>query len=124
MKRGVSRVVVLVFLTVAAGVVITWKLQRRQAAKLEPAGSVGALDNIEVPASAAEVVIPIEGMTTDSSVTAVEGALSGLSGVYRATVGRAERSVVVEYDPVRTSPPEMIGAIERAGCIPGVPVAR
>jgi P-type Cu+ transporter len=58
--------------------------------------------------------LPIEGMTCASCAVRIEKKLNKLEGV-SASVNYAMETASVEYDPGRTEPGELVGAVEAAG---------
>jgi Cu+-exporting ATPase len=63
----------------------------------------------------ARINIPVTGMSCASCMRRVERALSGKEGVAEASVNFAAEKASVTYEPVATSPDELIGAIREAG---------
>src|SRR5215213_2032407 len=63
----------------------------------------------------ARINIPVSGMTCASCVRRVERALSKKDGVAQASVNFAAEKASLAYDPVATSPDELIEAIRDAG---------
>jgi P-type Cu+ transporter len=59
--------------------------------------------------------IPVSGMTCASCVRRVERALGKKDGVASVSVNFASEKAAVAYDPSRTDPEDLIGAIEGAG---------
>jgi periplasmic mercuric ion binding protein len=70
-------------------------------------------------ASASEVVrstvLRIDGMTCASCSVTVRLALKRLTGVRDAKVDAQAKTAVVEYDPTKVTPGQMIEAVNRAG---------
>ena len=64
---------------------------------------------------AAEIVLPIEGMTCASCVRRVERALSKVEGVEEAGVNLATERATVKYDPTRVKVEDLRAAVEKAG---------
>lgn len=62
-----------------------------------------------------QVVLNVEGMSCGHCVSAVEGALSKLTGVTKATVSLADHNVAVEFDENKVSVEAMKEAIEDQG---------
>jgi Cu+-exporting ATPase len=58
--------------------------------------------------------LPIEGMTCASCAVRIEKKLNKLDGV-RASVNFAMETASVEFDPARTAPGDLVGAVEAAG---------
>jgi P-type Cu+ transporter len=58
--------------------------------------------------------LPIEGMTCASCATRIEKKLNKLDGV-SASVNFAMETASVEFDPARTAPGDLVGAVEAAG---------
>jgi cation transport ATPase len=61
------------------------------------------------------VSFPIEGMSCQSCVSRIEGALSGQSGVIRAVVDFGRREARVHFDPHLVTPDALKMVIEKAG---------
>ncbi|XP_009870710.1 PREDICTED: copper-transporting ATPase 1 [Apaloderma vittatum] len=61
------------------------------------------------------VVINIEGMTCNSCVQSIEGAVAQKAGVKSIHVSLANRSGTIEYDPLQTCPEELRSSIEDMG---------
>ncbi|HET7035997.1 MAG TPA: heavy metal translocating P-type ATPase [Thermomicrobiaceae bacterium] len=64
---------------------------------------------------AAELTLPIEGMTCASCVRRVEKALSRVAGVEQASVNLATEQARVVFDPVRVRLPQLEAAVAKAG---------
>jgi len=64
--------------------------------------------------------LPIEGMTCASCAVRIEKKLNQLDGV-SASVNFAMETASVEFDPGRTAPGELVGAVEAAGYRAGLP---
>ncbi|MBI4498073.1 MAG: heavy-metal-associated domain-containing protein [Chloroflexi bacterium] len=54
----------------------------------------------------------------------VERALARVSGVVRVSVNPATEMAYIEYDPARTSPAQLVAAVERVGFQAGEPSVR
>ena len=67
------------------------------------------------PAETATAVFAVEGMTCDGCAAAIGRSLKQTPGVVKHTVSFIEARAHVTYDPTRTTPTELAGAIERAG---------
>src|ERR671927_817545 len=80
---------------------------------LEPAGRV----------TAADVTLPVSGMTCASCVRRIEKALNRVDGVAEASVNLATEKARVVYDPAVASPARLRGAVEKAGYKAGQPPA-
>ncbi|XP_010145455.1 PREDICTED: copper-transporting ATPase 1 [Eurypyga helias] len=61
------------------------------------------------------VVISIEGMTCNSCVRSVEGALAQKAGVKSVHVSLSNRNGTIEYDPLQTCPEDLRSSIEEMG---------
>src|SRR3954470_6622886 len=81
------------------------------ASALQPAGAPPAGQST----AAAEVTLPIEGMTCASCVRRVERALLKVEGVRQANVNLATEKANVVFDPARATLDELRAAVERAG---------
>jgi copper chaperone CopZ len=66
-------------------------------------------------AQAAQVVLPVEGMTCFSCELSVEKALNALEGVAEAKASASEQKVLVRYEPGRVTFGQMVEAIGAAG---------
>jgi len=60
-------------------------------------------------------MLAIEGMHCAACVGRVEKALSAVPGVSAARVNLTTAEAAVEYDPLRTAPPQFVAAVDRAG---------
>ncbi|XP_009081365.1 PREDICTED: copper-transporting ATPase 1 [Acanthisitta chloris] len=60
-------------------------------------------------------VINIEGMTCNSCVQSIEGVISQKAGVKSVHVSLTNRNGTIEYDPLQTSPEDLISSIEDMG---------
>jgi Cu+-exporting ATPase len=72
----------------------------------------------DVPAGGdrlARLTLDVSGMHCASCVSSIEGSLLALPGVADASVNLATERATVVYDPLETSPSELIGAVERVG---------
>jgi mercuric ion transport protein len=63
----------------------------------------------------ATVVLNIEGMDCKACAFGIEGALSRIAGVHRATVQYEKGNAIVEYDPVVVQPRTLIEHVEEIG---------
>lgn len=61
------------------------------------------------------VALSVEGMTCASCSVAVRTALKRLDGVRDARVSVEEKRAVVDYEPARVTPQQMIDAVNRLG---------
>ncbi|KAJ8379177.1 hypothetical protein AAFF_G00230890 [Aldrovandia affinis] len=84
-----------------------------------PAGA-GA-DGKEAGAASQTAVIAIAGMTCDSCVRSIEGAVSQRPGVRSVTVSLSAGRGAVTYDPALTRPEELRAAIEDMGFTASLP---
>ena len=62
-----------------------------------------------------QVKIAIEGMHCTSCAQGIKAMLKRTPGVIAAEVSFEQREAVVEYDPERTAPEKIVGAIEKLG---------
>ncbi len=69
----------------------------------------------EDAAGSATVSLHVEGMTCASCKVAVRTALSKLDGVKGAKVDVTKKSAIVDYDPTRVTPQQMVDAVNRLG---------
>lgn len=60
-------------------------------------------------------ILNVEGMTCTSCIRHVEGALHELEGIGKVEVKIKDGKVVVEHDPARATPLQMIDALAEAG---------
>ncbi len=67
------------------------------------------------PTDAAEMTLPVEGMTCASCVNRIERYLKKADGVLDASVNLATEQASVRYDPAVAGRPELVKAIEAAG---------
>jgi Cu+-exporting ATPase len=72
-------------------------------------------DTQAIADTAAELNLPVEGMTCASCVNRIERFLNRADGVTSATVNLASEEAMVRYDPARIDRAGIIGAIEAAG---------
>src|SRR5687768_13807480 len=72
-------------------------------------------------AGAAELTLPIGGMTCASCVRRVEKALGRVPGVREASVNLATERAKVRYDPELVEPGHLRAAVEKAGYGAGEP---
>ena len=70
--------------------------------------------NAPAPAPAAQLVLPIRGMTCATCAKRVEAALEALPGV-RASVNLVGEQAEISFDPARTAPGAFAEAVENAG---------
>ncbi|HYY14302.1 MAG TPA: mercuric transporter MerT family protein [Chthoniobacterales bacterium] len=61
------------------------------------------------------VVIPVEGLTCVTCEIAVRHGLRRIDGVKAMQVSAATRSAVVDYDPAKTNPEQLVAAINSTG---------
>ncbi len=73
--------------------------------------------------STQSLVVPIEGMSCASCVAKIEGGLSGLNGVVRASVNLATEQATVDYLPGVTGPAAIQDRIRSLGYTPVSPTA-
>ncbi len=64
---------------------------------------------------AKSVALHVEGMTCASCKVTVRMALKKLDGVKNATVNVEEKSALVEYDPAKVTPAQMVEAVNKSG---------
>lgn len=65
--------------------------------------------------SATSVTLEVEGMTCASCAFTVRAALKKLDGVKDAKVSKAANQAVVDFDPAKVTPRQMVDAIDKAG---------
>src|SRR5688572_17269000 len=75
-----------------------------------------------MPATTAQVVLPITGMTCASCANRIERKLNKLDGV-TATVNYATEKATVAYDAGAVEPEQLLGAVEAAGYKATLPAA-
>jgi Cu+-exporting ATPase len=68
-----------------------------------------------VVADTARAVVEVKGMSCSSCATNVQAMLKRTPGVIAARVSVERAEAVVDYDPVRTSPPRIVETIKRLG---------
>jgi P-type Cu+ transporter len=78
-------------------------------------GATTAISPPSVAVPAAEIQLPIEGMTCASCVNRIERFLKKTPGVEDATVNLATEVATIRYLPDRAGTTELVGAIEAAG---------
>ena len=61
------------------------------------------------------VALTVEGMTCASCTVAVRTALKKLDGVKDAKVSVSEKRALVEYEPTKVTPQQMVDAVNRLG---------
>lgn len=61
------------------------------------------------------VVIPVEGMSCATCEIAVRHALRRVDGVKSTQVSAASSSAMVDYEPAKTNPKELVAAINSTG---------
>ena len=71
--------------------------------------------NAEVRLSTTTVTFSVEGMTCAWCPVAVKTVLKRLDGVKEAKVSLSEKNAVVEYEPAKVKPQEMVDAVNRLG---------
>jgi P-type Cu+ transporter len=71
-------------------------------------------ERLNAPAPAAQLVLPIRGMTCATCAKRVEAALAALPGV-RASVNLVGEQAEISFDPARTAPDALARAVETAG---------
>ncbi len=69
----------------------------------------------EKTASAQTVALTVEGMTCASCSVAVRTALKKLDGVKDAKVSVSEKRALVEYQPAKVTPRQMVDAVNKLG---------
>jgi Cu+-exporting ATPase len=69
----------------------------------------------EKTASARTIALTVEGMTCASCSVAVRTALKKLDGVKDAKVSVSEKRAVVEYEPAKVTPQQLIDAVNKLG---------
>lgn len=78
--------------------------------------NAGAHETPKESAPAAEsVTLAIEGMTCASCSTAIRTALKRLDGVRDARVKADEKRAVVDYEPAKVTPQQMVDAVNKLG---------
>jgi len=76
---------------------------------MAPASNVTATAN---QSELAETVLHIEGMVCQGCAEAAQGCLTGIDGVASAEVSVDDKSARVHYDASKTTPPDMIAALQ------------
>ncbi|HEX9459046.1 MAG TPA: heavy metal-associated domain-containing protein [Thermoanaerobaculia bacterium] len=78
----------------------------------QPSASAAALTTTSP--KTATTTLHIEGMTCGSCATAVKIVLQKTAGVVSSTVSYEEKRAIVTYDPAKTTPAKIAGAISTA----------
>jgi periplasmic mercuric ion binding protein len=71
--------------------------------------------NAKARPSTATVTLSVEGMTCASCSVAVKTVLKRLDGVKEAKVNLSEKNAVVEYEPAKVKPQQMVDAVNKLG---------
>jgi mercuric transport protein len=71
--------------------------------------------NAMATSSTATVTLNVEGMTCAACSVAVKTVLKRLDGVKQAKVNFAEKNAVVEYEPAKVKPKQMVDAVNKLG---------
>ena len=71
--------------------------------------------NAKTKPSTTTVTLSVEGMTCASCSVAVRTVLKRLDGVKEAKVNLSEKNAVVEYEPAKVKPQQMVDAVNRLG---------
>lgn len=89
------------------------------------AGCLARAESSPPPAgpSATYVTLRVEGMTCASCAFTVRTALEKLDGVKNAKVSKAENQAVIDYDPAKVTPKQMVDAINKLGYRASLPAA-
>ncbi|NIR52523.1 hypothetical protein GWO43_28420 [candidate division KSB1 bacterium] len=77
-----------------------------------------------IPAQLEQVTIPVEGMTCFTCEISVEHAAKGVDGVFQADASTQKKSVTIEYDPDKTSVPEIVDAVNATGYRAQMPTSK
>ena len=72
---------------------------------------------------ALKITLPVEGMTCAACQANVQRALTATPGVTKAAVNLMMHEATVHYDPVATSPEQLVAAINDTGYVSHVPAA-
>lgn len=70
------------------------------------------------------VTLTVEGMSCASCSVAVRTALKRLNGVKDAKVSVSEKRAVVEYEPAKVTPQQMVDAVNKLGYRASLPAAK
>lgn len=86
-------------------------------ARLFASGSTKASEQTpaEKTASDQTVALTVEGMTCASCTVVVRAALKNLDGVRDAQVSMSEKRALVEYEPAKVTPQQMVDAVNELG---------
>jgi len=68
----------------------------------------------------AKIELKIQGMHCNSCVKLIEMNLSDVKGVKKTSISLAEKKAIVEFDESKTSPHEIIKAINQSGYIASI----
>ncbi len=71
--------------------------------------------NAKARPSTATVTLSVEGMTCASCSVAVKTVLKRLNGVKEAKVNLSEKNAVVEYEPAKVKPQQMVDPVNKLG---------
>ncbi len=77
--------------------------------------SAGALQAEQKATPTVEVKLSVEGMTCGGCVNAVTAALEDVPGVTKAEVSLEKKEAIVTCEEGKTTPEELIKAVEKAG---------
>ena len=77
--------------------------------------NAGAQTSAEKTTNAQTVALTVEGMTCASCSVAVRTALKKLDGVKDAKISVSENRAVIEYEPAKVTPRQMVEAVNKLG---------
>lgn len=75
-------------------------------------------------AKAQTIALTVEGMTCASCSVAVRTALKQLDGVKDAKVSAPDKRAVVDYEPAKVTPQQMVDAVNKLGYRASLPAAK
>jgi copper chaperone len=87
----------------------------------EACGDKAATPGKTVPATAAKLSIPIEGMTCEGCANTIQNALMAIDGVYAARVDHVRGYASVSFDKTQVDGKALTAAITKAGYKAGTP---
>ena len=84
-------------------------------------GDKTAAPDKQVPANAAKVFIPVNGMTCGGCAKSIHNALLKIDGVYSAEITYESGKAVIAYDKAKVQVDALVKVIEQAGYKAGKP---
>jgi mercuric transport protein len=86
--------------------------------------NVSAQQSAEKTTRTQTIALSVEGMTCAACSVTVRAALKKLDGVKDAKVTVSDKRVVVEYEPEKVTPQQMVDAVNKLGYQASLPAAR